>query len=121
MDSIPHLDPASPFRSFERVVVKMLTSEQIPQGQIEALLDTARLVSLEHTGVGYFLTVAHEKIPTQRVVCDLPAVMGKTGDIACGFIVFLEGGELTLECHSWGDGAIPADIRDRRVEVTPMA
>jgi hypothetical protein len=35
----------------------------------------------------------------------------------CGFIIYIENGELTIECHPWGDD-VPEDFRDREVEIT---
>jgi hypothetical protein len=35
-----------------------------------------------------------------------------------GFVVFLENGELTLECHSWGDVQIPESYREESVEIS---
>jgi hypothetical protein len=37
--------------------------------------------------------------------------------VAFGFIIFIEDGELTIECHPW-DEDVPEDFRDREVEVT---
>jgi len=77
-------------------------------------------VGLDETGVGSFLSVGHPALPAARVVCSEPLVLGKAGDLACGFVVFLRGGQLTLECHGWGD-AIPAGFRDYDVEVNTTA
>lgn len=89
----------------------------MPPDQIEDLLATASLVSCEHTAVGYFLTVHHPALPASRVVCNEPMIEGRAKDIECGFVVFLEGGELTLECHSWGDSPLPADLRERPLAI----
>jgi hypothetical protein len=89
--------------------------------QLEELLDSASFVSCEHTGVGYFLTVSHPALPHSRIVCDTPVVVGRTRGIECGFVVFLEGGELTLECHSWGDEPLPADLRERALAIQAAA
>ncbi len=56
-------------------------------------------------------------IPEQRIVCDQPLLTGKLGDVYCGFVVFLEAGELTLECHVWGDDPMPEDFREHQVEM----
>jgi len=110
----------SSFVEFERDVVRVLLHPHMPPGQIEDLLDSASLVSCEHTGAGYFLTVSHPALPHSRVVCSEPMILGRAQDIECGFVVFLEGGELTLECHSWGDAPLPADLRERPLAIQPV-
>ena len=107
----------SAFKDFERKAVRMLVGTSMSDIQVDSLLNSANLVSYEHTGVGYFLTVRHSAIRSERVVCNQPIIVGKAGDIECGFVVFLEGGTLTLECHSWGDDAVPKDFREQQVEV----
>jgi hypothetical protein len=64
--------------------------------------------------VRYFLTVRHPSLLSGRTVCDRPRLVGRSGSIACGFVVFLENGELTLECQTWGPESVPVDFRDRR-------
>jgi hypothetical protein len=111
----------SSFVEFEREVVRALVRSHIPPEQLEELLDSASFVSYKHTGVGYFLTVRHPALPHSRIVCNKPMVVGRTQGIECGFVVFLGGGELLLECHSWGDEALPADLRERRLAVQGVA
>ena len=106
---------------FEREVVRVLLHPHMRPEQVEELLDSASFVSCEHTGVGYFLTVSHPALPVSRVVCSEPMILGRAQDIECGFVVFLEGGELTLECHSWGDAPLPADLRERPLAIQPAA
>lgn len=60
-------------------------------------------------------------LPTEKVVCDSPNIVGAASNVQCGFVVFLESGELTLECHSWGDPPVPEDFREQDVEVTILA
>lgn len=109
------------FTEFEREVVKTLVRSHIPADQVEALLDSASFLSYDHTGSGYFLTVRHPSLPLARVVCDRPLLVGRSGSIACGFVVFLENGQLTLECHAWGPEAMPEDFRVRRVDIEEAA
>lgn len=109
----------SAFKDFERKAVRMLAGSCMPDNQLDSLLDSADLVSYEYTGVGYFLTVRHSAVPftSKTVVWDRPVVIGRGGGIECGFLVFLENGTLTLECHSWGDDAFPEKFREQEVEV----
>lgn len=107
------------FRAFERKVVKTLVSRRMSVDQVTAVLDSASLVSCEHTGVGYFLTVRHPSLPSEKIVCSEPLLVGKSADVECGFVVFLEDGELTLECHTLGSDSVPEDFRERQVEIEP--
>jgi hypothetical protein len=45
--------------------------------------------------------------------------MGKADQLECGFVVFLENGELLLECHGWGSD-LPDDLRTRDVRVVEV-
>ena len=109
------------FKSFEREVVKALVSQYLADDQIEMVLDSASFVSYDYTGYGYFITVRHPIIQTERIVFDRPLLIGKAGIVECGFVVFQKNGELTLECHSWGDANVQADFRERQVEITILA
>jgi hypothetical protein len=109
----------SEFASFERDVVRELVGSRLAER--DAVLESAKLVSCEHTGVGYMLTVRHARLPQERIVCSEPLLVGKTGDYEFGFVVFIEKGELALECHSWGDEPLPNDLRSRDVRVRPVA
>jgi len=111
----------SGFKDFEREAVKLLVGKSIPDVRLNSLLDSAEVVSYDHTGAGYFLTVRHPAVPSKRVVCDRPLIVGRVGDIECGFVVFLEGGALTLECHSWGDNEILEGFRELQVEIATAA
>ena len=107
----------SAFTEFERAVLEMLLASRMGVEQIGNLLDTAQLCSLEHTGVGYYLTVRHPTISNRRVVCHKPLVRGKADGVEVGFVAFLEHGELTLECHSFGDDVVPDDFRNKVLEI----
>jgi hypothetical protein len=106
----------SALATFERAVVAALVSDHLPAHVVESVLENAELVSFEATGAGYLLTVAHPLLPAARTVCNTPMLIGRADDLECGFVVFLENGELTLECHAWSD-ALPDDFRTRDVRV----
>ena len=106
----------SAFVNFECQVIRLLLGPHVEQAEIDAVLNSATQVSCEHSGSGYFLTVRHPVLAKDGVVYSEPLVMGKSGDLSCGFVVFVEQGELTLECHSW-DRPIPEDFRSRDVEI----
>ncbi len=106
------------FKNFERQVVEILVKPHIPLDQLKIILDTTELVSFKNNaGAGYFITVHHPSVPSKRIVCDKPLVIGKCKNVQCGFVVFLENRELTLECHSWGLLEIPINFRENAVEV----
>jgi hypothetical protein len=107
-----------PFKQFERKVVKALVSSHLPGDEVEAVLDGATFVSYDYTGSGYYLTVRHPSLPSARMVCDAPLLKGTSGKIVSGFVAFLENGELTLECHTWGAVDVPEDFREREVDVS---
>ena len=83
-------------------------------GKLEA---EATLVSYESSSCGYFVTVAHPMLPAERMVYSVPPVVGTAEDVEAGFLVFVENGELMLECHAWGAKEVPADFRDKNVLV----
>jgi hypothetical protein len=56
-------------------------------------------------------------LPTERAVYSEPPVVGTAEDIQAGFLVFVENGELVLECHTWGAVELPAEFRDENVKV----
>ena len=110
------------FSPYETMVLHKLLEARYDRDQIEAIVKDAMFVSLEHTGVGYFLTVRHPLMPGTRIVCSAPTLTGRLQDVLCGFVLFLEGGELTFECFSYpssanADGFVPEDIREQPVVI----
>jgi hypothetical protein len=102
-------------KPFEREAVQLLVAGHIAAEVLQRVYDAPHS-AYEHTGVGYFLRVRDEGLPDKRIVLSNPIVLGHAGDVEVGFVVFVEGHELTLECHGWG-GAVPADVRDLQVRV----
>jgi hypothetical protein len=84
---------------------------------LDGVLAVGDVERYEYTGSGYFLTVKHRDLPVETMTLAEPFVVGTTGDVQAGFVVFLGDGELTLECHTWGELAVPADFRQRQVTV----
>lgn len=105
------------FRKFERKVLSLLVAPKLGAEAIDAIAREAKLVNYDYSGSGYFLTVKHPCLPSERIVCDTPKVVGRSGNIQSGFIVFIENGELMLECHTWGELNIPEDFREQPVLV----
>lgn len=107
----------SVFREYERKVLHLLAAGALSPGQLEALVEEGEFVGYDYTGSGYFLTVRHASLPGERVVCDRPLLTGRADGVTCGFVIFIEGGELTLECHTWGAVEVPEGFRERDVQV----
>jgi len=63
----------------------------------------------------------HRSLPDKRVVLDKPILSGAIGDLLTGFIAFVENGEITLECFSYGGEAVPENFRDFDVKVTEQS
>jgi hypothetical protein len=109
--------PDGVWRRFEREAIRMLAEDALDAAQLQALLDWRGDFDCEHTGVGYFLTMRDPALPEERAVMSLPGLSGCAGPHACGFVLFLGDHELTLECHTWDGSALPADFRERAVQV----
>ncbi|RLB51689.1 MAG: hypothetical protein DRI90_22755 [Deltaproteobacteria bacterium] len=109
------------FKEFEVSVIRSLVGSALSTETIESVVNTSKLVSVDHTGVGYFVTVMHPDLPADRIVCDTPMISGMSGDTSFGFVIFLEDHQLTLECHSWTGGAIPGGIREQEVKLSGTA
>jgi hypothetical protein len=84
---------------------------------VENVLASSELVSYEYSGCGYFLTVRHPCLPRIRTVLDKPTVLGKSGAVEGGFLVFIENGELMLECYTASAAEIPEDFREQHVVI----
>ena len=110
------------FRPFEEKAIRLMAASVLPESLLAAVLSASAADRYEYTGSGYFLTVKHPKLPSERRSLSEPPVAGVAGDIQAGFVVYLGDGELTLECHTWGAVNVPEQFRDMAVEVhTPPA
>jgi len=107
----------STFKSFERNALHKLGGDTLTRTLVERLDAEGELVSLDFTGVGYFLTLRHRELPVERTVLDAPAIKGKAGELLTGFIAFVENNELTLECFSYGGEAVPENYRELDVTI----
>lgn len=109
---------AQVFRPFEVQALAHLLADDLASAWLDELTSQATLVSYEYSGCGYFLTVAHPRLPAERQVYSHPPVFGRAGEVEAGFLAFIERGKLVLECHSWGASEVPVDFRDLDVQVT---
>lgn len=104
-------------RPYEIDLIKILVKSSPHGNLILENIDQAKPVSLDFSGVGYFLTLFHPNFPKERCVCDIPYVSGKSEDSECGFLIFLENRELTIECHTSQD-ELPECFRDSLVALS---
>ena len=104
-------------KNYERKVLSLLVSNVLPLEQLNEVIQNAEFISYEYTGSGYYLEIHHSYLPKDRIVCSEPALMGEADGIVCGFVVFIENSELTIECHSWGEINVPEEYRNRDVQV----
>ena len=94
-------------KEYEREIISILLTEsgiqnvEIPTTQEE--------IQIDHTGVGYFLTFASEKLPIERTVLNKPNISGHLGGTPVGFLAFVENAMFTLECHTYEDSISPED------------
>ena len=105
------------FREFEIEAIRLMAHPILSSELLQAVLNEAELVGYEYTGSGYFLKVKHAALTLGKQTLQVPAVEGAHGNVVAGFVVFLDDGELTLECHSWGPVDVPEDFRDQNVIV----
>jgi hypothetical protein len=106
------------FRKFETQVLRLLVTPTLDAQIVSSIENNAEFVSYEYSGCGYFLTVRHSAIPIDRIVCNKPFVSGVAQGIRSGFVIFIENGELMLECHELGEPTVPSNYRDLDVAVS---
>jgi hypothetical protein len=101
-------------RNHEKEAIGLLTIAVLPSEVLGAVLDEAE-PRYCCTQAGYWITLKHSALPAARLVCHKPLLVGHAGGIECGFVVYLENGELTLECRPLGDAVLPPAFRESRV------
>ncbi len=106
------------FCEFEIEVLRHLIAPKLKAEVFERLIQQSESIDYHFSGSGYFLTVHHPELPTSRIVCTDPTVLGRCGNIRVGFVVFVENSELTLECHGWGLDELPLDFREHPVLIS---
>ena len=98
----------SSLRAFEIEAVRLLAGQRIDPALLEDVIASAELSHFEETDSGYFVTLSHPDLPRPRIVASEPTVLGRSGEIVCGFVLYVEDASLTLECHSWGPTDLPS-------------
>lgn len=107
----------SVFRNFEIEAIRQLLEPILGADRVNALVYEAEFIGYDYSGCGYFLTVKHSSLPQNRFVYSSPLVIGRAGDVESGFLIFVENGELTLECCTLGEVEVPDDFRDQIVRI----
>jgi hypothetical protein len=108
----------SHFRPVEVEALHLLVEPVLGAEKTRIIVRDAQFVDYEYSGCGYFLTVKHDLVPKDRVVCGATMVVARAGEVEGGYIAFLENGELMLECYTAGAVDVPEGFRDLRVEIT---
>lgn len=107
----------SVLKSFEKSVINLLATDVLAAWQVDEVCSNGRLVGLDFTGKGYFLTLSSSDLPIERLVLNSPSVNGRVGELLTGFVAFVENNELTLECFAYGEDIVPDNYRDLGVTV----
>jgi len=108
----------SHFRPFEVEALHHLVAPVLGAETTQNIVRDAQLVGYEYSGCGYFLTVKHGSLPSERIVCSAPIVVARAGEVQGGYLAFIENGELMLECYTAGAIEVPEGFRDQHVEIT---
>jgi hypothetical protein len=104
-------------KSYEMQVIRILTSGTLPPEQSETIIREGRIDNYEFTGCGYFLYLSHPSLPQARAVCDTPLLTGHSDKEDCGFVIFIEKGQLVLECHTWGEIDLSDSFREKDIKI----
>jgi hypothetical protein len=108
----------SVFRDFEQEALRLLAESRFGPDFVATLICDADLVSIEYSGVGYFLTVRHESLPQRRIVLHEPFVVGQAGEVQGTYLAFIENGELMLECAPVPPSEVREGFRDMPVSIS---
>lgn len=104
-------------KDYEKKVIGLLVSEILSSDRLNNVLRDCEFIDYEYTKSGYFLNIRSSHLPKGRIVCSEPIIIGEADNITCGFVIFIENGELTIECHSWSEENVSEDFRDKDVQV----
>ncbi len=108
----------SVFREFEQEALRLLVEPILGSDLVSAVISDGEFVSLEHNGVGYFLTVRHAALPERRTIFRDPFVVGRADEVLGMYLVFVENGELMLECAPVTPSKVPEEFRDMAVSIS---
>ena len=106
----------------ERQVMQMLLAGDHPTlKSLRQQFEHSCVTDRNFTGLGFFTSFevrddsARIETPKRIVISDVCADVDGL-EFGCGFVLFVDDGLIgTLECHLWGDGALPKDPRYTRL------
>lgn len=116
----------------ERQVMQMLLAGQHPTLEtLRQQFARSNVAKRDFTGVGFFTSFnvpgcLPRLVPPRRIVIGDVCADVDGLEYGCGFILFVDDGLLgTLECHLWGDNALPDNPRYNRLyyihKTSPLA
>ena len=105
-------------QEFELIAIGLVAAGVLSPPQLDLLRRVEELDGYSCSSGGYFLTIKDSRLPNERLVLSDPPVVGNAGDVQVGFVVFLGGHELVLECHKWGAVDLPDDFRHLDVAIS---
>ncbi len=94
------------------VLTQLLAGDAKELALLRSQLERVAPIGREFTGCGFYVNFDPESIPTDlrlppAMRFQLGDVTGVIDQVACGFILFVESGGLSmLECHTWGGEAL---------------
>jgi hypothetical protein len=106
-------------KNFEIQVIEILAAGFLSNDAIVVLTSPSTSANYEYTGCGYFLTIRDSALPAEKRTLSIPTLIGSLGDVVCGFVVYVDEHELTLEVHDWGTLHVTKDYRDGDVIIRP--
>jgi hypothetical protein len=106
------------FRQFEVEALRLLLQDAVTPTQMHFIEAFSGNAVYNYTGSGYYLTISDPVLPAESSTRHIPAVVGNSGPVQCGFIAYLGGNKLELECHTWGAVDVPPDFRDQLVRIS---
>ena len=104
--------------SYEQEVLKILCNDVVPSSVLHELIVNPESINCKFTGEGYFLDIKHKELPSNRIVCDKPTVIGQYKEQEVGFIAFIENRKITLECYNYSNKRISEEIRNGNVKIS---
>ena len=104
--------------AYERRAIEVLCAGVVAPSALYAAINDPARIECRFTGAGCYLDIQHPGLPEGRVVLTEPTIVGIYQEKRVGFVVFLENHTLTLECHSYGSGGVPPEIRNGTVQVS---
>ena len=104
-----------------RVMQMLLAGDHPTLKTLRQQFDRSCVADRDFTGVGFFTSFqVRDNVPrieplSRTVIGDVCADVDGL-EYGCGFILFVDDGVIgTLECHLWGDDALPENARYTRL------